>query len=609
MSLVHCIVLGPSPTPQKSVPVGRAKTSPSAILEPPHATATSAEPPASDLSLFFALTNVLQREFIPCVTCDTRASPWQITVASCTERDVAVQCSAELNLPLSTFQVIVDTSQRTSLSFWLNNLAVAAAKAGPTCEATARLALYVLERSVLNGVFEMWDLCALDKVWRQRRSNDSADLRGPFMEIRVSVSEVNLAAAEAVVLAVNDVLHHAHLIISAVLGEERDLIGPFPSLSRGSALHVDAIWPASHPQYPTQSDAYLTELPTGVYAGQRSGVAAGTVPPQHLAVQVKLTDALAVEEETVCGGVFTLGAYVKFNSSVYTITAGHKLGSFVTNSYLDVPENKLVFMGAVNPPACSQTPTFFLADSADAIPYVARIVSATPAFAVDAVVRAHADVGVFLLDRPMSEEELNMVPVPVHTRHESLLITPDTFGPQFPYLGLVAYEDGAGPLLFAGCTHPGLLRTLHKVGVAKKRVELTRGSTGAAVVSWIFTDIAVHDGRPESGPCPANGDSGGPVMRAAALSADGHVAELESFICGIAHSGHGATLREYFVLTPAHLALAQLSELPVFTCPRGVVRPIVEFCQPRPLLSAVAAMAASTVTCCSGSLPATTAVV
>jgi hypothetical protein len=66
---------------------------------------------------------------------------------------------------------------------------------------------------------------------------------------------------------------------------------------------------------------------------------------------------------------------------------------------------------------------------------VVDIVSAAPAFAADAVVRAHADSGVFLLDRPISDEELSTVPVPVHTRQESLLTTPHYFGPQFPFLG------------------------------------------------------------------------------------------------------------------------------------------------------------------------------
>jgi hypothetical protein len=593
---------------------------------------------------FNVLANILLREYVPTVSIDETSESYQVHVACEAEKIVVLQCAAELDVPLSMFDIVVDGSTLSSALFWLNDSALATAHADSSGQIAARLALYVLERSVLNGTLELWDLRAVGKLagGGAQRSGVSEDHSGPRLEIRASMPAAHLATAAAAVSTVNALLHHPSLLVSAVLCEEHDLVGdPLPTLLSGAKVCVDFHSPASHPEYPAVSDAFITSFgdvgasvattavvvaatgvggDTGVVgmpgAEGGQGAVAAVMSPQ--AAHVILTDSPAHAQEWVIDGFFTLGAYAIWKGSVYVVTAGHKLGRFATNAYLGTRHNPLVLMDAVNPPACSGAPTFFVANSSDAIPFASRVSTASPRFAVDTVVRAHADVSIFLLNRPASADELNMVPVPVHSREQWLCVTPFSSGQQFPFLGLVAFEDNEGPLWFVGCTVPNVMRRLFKVGVAKKRVVLSMpvGPVEEAVVSWLFTDIAIHDGKPESGPCPAKGDSGGSVMRAvithstaaaaaAPLAASaGLVVELDSFVCGSAQSGSGAALRVYYTLTPAHLALAQLNALPAFaggacvdvTC-TGSTR--LEFCQPRCVVEA--ALAAGRSGCSSAS--------
>ena len=571
MSLARCVVLRTSSNGNDivtcpGVPGAAAKELPSA---PVCRT-------ADVLSRFDALCDVIQREYVPMASFSqaSESAPCVIKVACDAERGIILQCAAELEVPVSMFDVVVDCSRRTSSSFWLTESALASALADPTGQVAARLAVYVIERSVLHGKVETWDLHALANF-----AGDvvqSAPTDGPCVEIRASVPMANLAEAEEVVRVVNAVMSHPRVLVSAVLGVDTDLVGTLPALSSGAPIHVDAHCPASHPQYPQQRNAFISSLASGVGAA-----AAAAALPAH-AVHEVISDATAFPAEWVVNGRFTLGAYVVWNGSVYVVTAGHKLARFASNAYVDDSSNLLVLIEAVNPPACSSTKSFFVAKSSDAVPHSSRVSASAPRHAVDVVVRAHADVSIFLLNRPASPEELGMVSVPVHSRQQMLLVTPEVTGPQHPFLGLVAYEDSAGPLWFAGCTAPGTLRRLFKVGVAKKRVALSMGPDGDAMVTWIFTDVAVHDGKAESGPRPASGDSGGPVLRTALLAATGLVAELESFMCGCAESGSGAALRSYYVLTPAPLALAQLNALPAFAAGARL-----EFCQPRLLVAAV----------------------
>jgi hypothetical protein len=200
--------------------------------------------------------------------------------------------------------------------------------------------------------------------------------------------------------------------------------------------------------------------------------------------------------------------------------------------------------------------------------------------AFNVLVEACADIGVWRPAREPTAEELDMVRVPVLTRSQTLLGVPASLGTH-PFLGLVAFDDSKGPLLFAGCTAPGLVRRLRKVGVAKKRMPLRHG---APAQYFVFTDIAIHNGGPDDGPAPTEGDSGGAVFRT--LDADtGLIVTLHSFICARAFSGGGgARVLHYYTLTPAALALAQLRALPAFQDPAS---PPLEFFQPRDVVAAV----------------------
>ena len=187
----------------------------------------------------------------------------------------------------------------------------------------------------------------------------------------------------------------------------------------------------------------------------------------------------------------------------------------------------------MNPPACLCAPSYTVANSSDAYPNARRIEAGEPPVdAVGTMVEAHADVSLFTISHETTAEEEDLVPVPVRSGTQMVL---ESTGPH-PVLGLVPHDVARGPLLFAGCTAPGQLRTLHNVGLCVKRLPIAMSATPVAVTS-VFTYLCVHDGAASSGPPPAQGDSGGSAFRPSGVSAGGGLAELVAFVCGECVSG------------------------------------------------------------------------
>jgi hypothetical protein len=521
-----------------------------------------------------------------------------IRVADVAEMNVVRQVAAELCVPIDAFDVVVDSRVRPSTSYFLTESVIAEARADASGELAIKVALKVLRCTVLDARVELWDLDALDALFSAgavegtRTDSDGAGsgpyvskaAKGPRTEVRVSVRAEQLAVADASVRTLSAALPSNCLCISAVVGESHNLTGPLPSLTYGASVRVkDMPQPATHSKFPRLFDAFVDPTPTGP-----GGAASGALPSAAVASIPARYDKSTVHGAVASAkGRMTASAYLRVNGRLGVASAGHELGPAPVACLMtmDTPLTLKLF---VNPPASLCAPYFTIANSSDAYPNARRIEDGDPpATAVSVLVAAHADVSLFMIDRETTTEEEDLVPVAVSSRMQAVEGLESS--KPLSVLGLVPYEVARGPLLFAGCTEPGRLRTIYNVGLCVKRLPLEM--SGGAAPTSMFTYICVHDGDPLSGPPPAHGDSGGPAFKPSSISAGGTCqgdTGLEGFVCGECVSGgtRGSPLRHFYEFTPAAQALAQLRVALAATGDTAAAAAL-EFLQPRELVAAV----------------------
>ena len=525
-----------------------------------------------------------------------------IRVADVAEMNVVRQVAAELGVPSDAFHVVVDSTVRPSTSYFLTDSVVAGARADTSGELALQVALRVLRCTVLDARVELWDLNALDALniaGREGCTGEGAQTcsggagsaphvgkaaKGPRTEVRVSVRAEQLALADAAVRTLRAALPSDCLCISAVVGESHNLTGPLPPLTFGASVRVkDMPQPATHCGFPLVFEAFVDSTAAGP-----GGAASGALPSAAVAIIPARYDKSTVHGAVASAkGRMTASAYLRVNGRLGVASAGLELGldPVACLMTMDTPLTLKLF---VNPPACLSAPYFTIANSSDAYPNARRIEDGDPpATAVSVLVAAHADVSLFMINRETTIEEEDLVPVAVSSRTQAV----EGLESSKPLcvLGLVPYEVARGPLLFAGCTVPGQLRTLHNVGLCVKRLPVAM--SGGAAPTSMFTHICVHDGAPSSGPPPAHGDSGGPAFRPSSISAGGACLEgtgLEGFVCGECVSGgtRGSPLRRFYEFTPAAQALAQLRVALAATGDTAAAAAL-EFLQPRELVAAV----------------------
>ena len=225
-----------------------------------------------------------------------------IRVADVAESNVVRQIAAELGVPSDAFDVDVDSRIRPSTSYILTACNIADARADASGELAVKIALYVLQRTVLDASVELWDLNATDTLpatWlrvggradsgvdtesgsaggasvtgmRPTGGHDKSSL-GPRTEVRVCVRAEHIAVADAAVETLRAALPSDCLCISAVIGESHYLTGPWPPLSHGASIRVKEMsQPATHPEFQRSFEAFVepTDMATTCTASSGSG--------------------------------------------------------------------------------------------------------------------------------------------------------------------------------------------------------------------------------------------------------------------------------------------------------------------------------------------------
>ena len=538
------------------------------------------------------------------------------TVANDCEMSIVLQLARELGVIRDSIEVRVDRSISPSSNYFLTKSVIAAIRADSTGILAVNIALCMLQRTVLDASVELWDvdaLCAsLPTAVRSAEPLDGVSCENaPRIEVRVAVCAEQLATADAVVQTIRAALPKECLCISAVVRTTHNLTGPMPPLSAGASVRLRRLsQPATHPDFSPKFSAVISAADAGVIAASTgpdgagsslspplamatsgAGVSAVTyvlpLPPGAVEIPVAYKEGSASRENVA--GRMTAGAYMRINGLVGIVSAGHGLSGDLT-ACLQTPDTPLKLLAFVNPPSglTSGAPTSFtVALSSDAVPHAARILDTAPAEqAVRVLSEMFADVSLFVLARQATAEEDDLVPASVLSRQQAVQ---ESTGPH-PILGLVAYDDAKGAVLFTGSTMPGVHRRLNIVGIVVKRLPifLPAGGTSAASVTRMVTYLSTAD---EDG-APSMGDSGGACFRPGGCTAEGFLSQLVAFICSECASGgtRGAPRRVYYELTPAALALAQLrAALSVLGVPGAAS---LEFMQPRPLQAALAAAVA-----------------
>jgi hypothetical protein len=168
------------------------------------------------------------------------------------------------------------------------------------------VALFVLERTVLDARVELWDVDALEALsakglWVRADSSvdaggerdgkapdsglregngDSTRVKRPRTEVRVCVGEEQLAVADAAVHTLTAALPSDCLCISVVAGESHNLTGPFLPLKYGAAVRVkEMLQPATHPDFPRIFEAFI-ESSSGGTASAPPGGSVAVSPPE-----------------------------------------------------------------------------------------------------------------------------------------------------------------------------------------------------------------------------------------------------------------------------------------------------------------------------------------
>ena len=486
-----------------------------------------------------------------------------VRVADAAEKCIALRLAAELCVSGDAIDLCVDLSVHPSTSFFLTTSVIAAARADASFSLAVQYAIMVLLRTVLDASIELWDKDALaaatvvaaaavavaagaptgGAVVRGACTGSPVSAAcGPPVEIRVAVCAEQLALADAVCTVIRDAFSPECVCISAVVRTVHNLTGSFPPLMEAASIRVrDMTQPATHPGFSSSFTAIVPAVDAGLPA---SAGAAGTAAPAStggaaaaarsaggvVGAPLQLPPG-AVEIPTLykpghaaasgIKGRMTVSAYAVVDGTVAVVSTGHELGDspapVMCLQTRDTPLDLLVYS---NPPGGSGTcRPFMLANSSDAIPHAPRIpVDARPARATTVMIKVTADVSLSLLQRQATAAEADLVPVDVLSRQQVVELS----GPHSA-LGLVAYDDVRGPILFAGCTVPGALRALSIVGLVIKRVPHALpavGSPGDASVTAIapiimmVTYISTHDSSAVgAGAAPAAGDSGGPCIR------------------------------------------------------------------------------------------------